>query len=471
MRVPHFIAGVAFLVVALLLLSTGIQAITLSPSQLAPDTPVAPVASDRFPQPAPAPDAFTAVRPGYSYQLNWSVAGDIYADYGGSLKLSLSNMGNSRLYIYGIRLTWDTGLSSEASTSAYVLPRSTTVVGSLFFSAPEAGQHFYSVSVSVMAEAQRNLWYDYGWQSSNSQVLGDVLPLPSPAAYEEKDNPFPYYNMVNSRITDVPADFHSRVEKIVSDAGLSGPYSIQQIAALFDWIKENIPYTEDPDGKDIWYSPNETLRRGGGDCEDQAMLMAAMVGELGGTARIYFTDDHAFPVVFVGDDSSRAAAESALGKYYGSDLQVSFMSDENGYWIVADTASSFYLGTLPVGASPVRNTSSGWGWDFSNTTILYSVDCTGLTFIEPRTGWMYALSSTGLFVFSSLFLWAAFHREEEKEICPVCGNQITEGQPALICRNCQSRFHENCIIPGLPCPNCGAPPEYLVPEIPPPSEF
>ncbi len=467
MRIPHLITGLAFLAVGFLLLSTGIQALTLSQSELAPDTPVSPSVSDNYPVRPSAPDSFTVIRPGYNYQLNWSVAGDIYAGYGASLQLTLSNIGDNELYVDGIRLLWDTGLSSNATASAYISPHSSARAGSLFFSAPDAGQHFYSVSVSIMARGPRNQWFDYGWQGSGSQVRTDVVPLPVPADYDRKDDPFPYYNMVNSRITDVPPDFHARTEKIVSDAGLSGPYSIQQVAAIFDWVKENIPYTEDPDGKDVWYSPNETLQRGGGDCEDQAMLVSAMVRELGGTTRIYFTDDHAFPVVFVGDEANKLATESALKKYYGSDLQVSFMSDESGYWVVADTASAFYLGTLPVGASPVRNTSSGWEWDFSNTTILYSVDCTGLTFIEPRSGFFYVLSSAGLFIFSSLFLWAAFHREE-KEICPVCGNPIIDGQPVLVCRNCGSKFHENCIIPGYPCPNCGAPPEYIVPDISPP---
>ncbi len=468
MKLPPLIIGLISLAIALFLLSSGIQAITLSQSQLAPGSPVKPVVTDAAPAMLPPPDTFTFIQPGYSYKLNWSVAGNIYARYGASLTLTVINEGNNELYIGGIRLEWDTGLSSNCTVSSYVLPRSSGVVGSLFFSAPEAGKHFYGISLSVMAEGPYNTWFDYGWHEGGIQVKTDVVPPPSPANYEKKDDPFPYYNMVNSRITDVPADFHSTVEKIVSDAGLSGPYSVQQVAAVFDWVKTNIPYQEDPDGKDIWYSPNETLQREGGDCEDQAMLVSAMVKELGGTARVYFTDDHAFPVVFIGNENNRGAAERAVKQYYRSDVQVSFMSDEKGYWIVADTASAFYLGTLPVGAAPVKNTSSGWEWDFPNTTILYSVDCTGLTFIEPLTGFFYALSSVGLFIFSSLFLWSAFHREEEKEICSVCGKPIVSGEPVVICQNCQGRFHSVCIMPGHSCPSCGAPPEYMVPDIPPP---
>ncbi len=468
MRLPSLVIGLVSLVIALFLLSSGIQALTLSQSELAPYSPVSPAVLDRSPALAPAPDTFTFIQPGYSYKLNWSVAGNIYAGYGASLTLAVINEGNNELYIGGIRVVWDTGLSSNCTVSAYVKPHSSAVVGSLFFSAPDAGRHFYGLSLRLMASGPRNTWYDYGWQGSGTQIETTVVPPPSVGSYEEKSNPFPYYNMVNSRITDVPDDFQSRVQGIVSDAGFSGPYSIQQVASIFDWVKANVPYQEDPDGKDVWYTPAETLQRGGGDCEDQAMLMAAMVRELGGTARIYFTDDHAFPVVFVGGESDKAAVTAALKDYYRSDLQVSFMSDENGYWIVADTASAFYLGTLPVGAAPVRNTTSGWVWDFPDTDILYSVDCTGLTFMDPRDGFYYTLASGGLFLLSSAFLWSAFQRDEEKEMCSLCGNPIEAGHPVSVCRNCGSKFHDTCLIPGYPCPSCGAPPEYLGPELPPP---
>ena len=466
MRIPHFIAGLALLVLALLFLSAGIPAVTLSQSSLMPYTPVAPRISELYP-PLPSPPAqHTFIQPGYSYQLNWSVAGNIWAGYGASLRLTLINTGNNELYVYGISLAWDTGLSSSASVSAYVPAHSSAPVGILFFSAPDEGRHSYTVSVSLMAQSPNKAWYDYGMQSSNSWISVDLSPLPSPADYEKKQNPFPYYNMVNSRIGDTPPNFHASVEKIVSDAGVSGSYSIQQVAAVFDWMKANIPYIEDPDGKDIWYTPNETVQRGGGDCEDQAMLLSAMVRELGGTARIYLTDDHAFPVVFVGND--RDSVVKALNRYYGTELQVSFMSDSNGYWIVADTASAFYLGTLPVGASPIRNTSDGWQWDFSSTSVLYSVDCSGLTFTEPKTGFFYLLDSAGLIMFASMLFWSAFHPRKEEEICMVCGNPIIDGEPLMVCQNCGSRFHQNCIAPGSPCPSCGAYALYPVGPLPPP---
>lgn len=64
-------------------------------------------------------------------------------------------------------------------------------------------------------------------------------------------------------------------------------------------VKEEIEYVSDPRGNDIWEPANVTLRIGAGDCEDQAILLSSMLEAVGGTTRVYLTDNHAFAAVYL----------------------------------------------------------------------------------------------------------------------------------------------------------------------------
>ena len=46
---------------------------------------------------------------------------------------------------------------------------------------------------------------------------------------------------------------------------------------------------------------NVTLKVGAGDCEDQAILLSSMIEAVGGTTRVYLTDNHAFAAVYIGN--------------------------------------------------------------------------------------------------------------------------------------------------------------------------
>ncbi len=55
---------------------------------------------------------------------------------------------------------------------------------------------------------------------------------------------------------------------------------IQTVAEYAQWLKAHITYQADQGG-DIWSFPEETLKRGGGDCEDLAFLNASILRLLG----------------------------------------------------------------------------------------------------------------------------------------------------------------------------------------------
>lgn len=54
-----------------------------------------------------------------------------------------------------------------------------------------------------------------------------------------------------------------------------------QLAALFRWVGNNVEYRQDPHDYDQYQSVGATLRGGGSDCDDHAILMAALATSLG----------------------------------------------------------------------------------------------------------------------------------------------------------------------------------------------
>ena len=116
-----------------------------------------------------------------------------------------------------------------------------------------------------------------------------------------------------------------------------------------------IKYVGDPAGQpNYWATPIETIEAGSGDCEDQAVLICSLIESIGGTARIFITDSHAFAGIYIGDTLDQAEdTYEAMNDYYQSELVVCFFQDEHGYWLMADTLRMSTLGGLPGGAAPV----------------------------------------------------------------------------------------------------------------------
>jgi len=51
--------------------------------------------------------------------------------------------------------------------------------------------------------------------------------------------------------------------------------------AIYNWIKQNIHYTRDPGGLDIYTRPSVLIDLGRGDCDDSATLYATLAGIVG----------------------------------------------------------------------------------------------------------------------------------------------------------------------------------------------
>lgn len=309
--------------------------------------------------------------------LNWTITQDIYAGYGGAMDLTVKNNNVAKLYIYAFGLRWiSSGDTYYRNCSVTIQSNNAANLGLLIFGAPGSGLNDYEILLKVAAYngigADKG-WHDYGELQSEPETT-TVSPLGSAWEVEQSSNPLAYYNKVNQRVSYSDAQTVANLIK----AEQPGNYSILQIAETYRWVRANIEYLIDANG-DYWQSAKETLSLGTGDCEDHAILMASIIGALGGNARVNLIDQHAFATVYVASGySGLMKVKQALASYYGIDNQtyeMAYLVDQYGYWLVVDTTGFPYAGGIPANSEAVSLTGN---WTVLST-YLYKVDATGVT--------------------------------------------------------------------------------------------
>lgn len=121
----------------------------------------------------------------------------------------------------------------------------------------------------------------------------------------------------NSRVE--PENPKVREEALLFAAKYPGDLTIDQIGSIYHYLKngenpiKGWSYIRDPRGTDYFNYANASLRigkaagcAGAGDCDDFAILMAALVESIGGTTRIILannntTGGHAYAEVYLGN--------------------------------------------------------------------------------------------------------------------------------------------------------------------------
>jgi hypothetical protein len=327
---------------------------------------------------APQPQTSTPVT--NPWTVEWQMA-DVYASYGGVLLLYANNTGSHHLYIYGLTLKWDgTSLSYGREAGTDVSPGTKEFVGILPFGAPTTpGSYNYSLYIQVAIKSLAGgAWYDRGEYrvAGHDSVVLQVHPAPT---WTTQVNPHKYYNDLNSKV-----DFARTVSVVQTiKAEVPGNYTILQVAEAYEWVRSHIEYQLELSGQDYWQSANETLTWGKGDCEDHAILIASIIGELGGQARVNIIEGHAFPTVYLTNNASELNDYwKALDSFYGvknGSLKYNVLKDDLGYWIVSDTVGYPYLGGLPAESGYMETSGTGSTWGFTSSTYLYKVDATGQT--------------------------------------------------------------------------------------------
>ncbi|MGQ9582021.1 MAG: transglutaminase-like domain-containing protein [Thermoplasmatota archaeon] len=313
------------------------------------------------------PQATAALAPGYSIESRWEL-GRAYAVWGGELRYWLRNTGSGSIFVYGFSIEGEWGAPVCASVGVAVERGEEVELGVLHFPGPDApGDYGFTVRAAIMAQTRPgplNGWYDYGWVSGGSRSVL-FLPTGEPSMLTVRRNPAIYYDRLNRLLDPSDESVASKASELLSLH--PGDYGLFHAVEAFEFVRREVKYVSDPEGSDDWAPPQETLRRGEGDCEDQALLLSALVSAMGGTARLHIEKGHIFASIFTGDDIE--AAERALELYYNTDLRLAYFHDSYGYWLPADTTSSIHLGALPLGGQPVPR-----GWDLTNTTYHYIID-------------------------------------------------------------------------------------------------
>jgi len=132
--------------------------------------------------------------------------------------------------------------------------------------------------------------------------------------------------------------------------GHGGTFRMSQACDIWDGVAARWTYIEDPRGSEYLSPPGRTIAVGlKGDCDDYAVLMAALTESVGGGARIVYaknkTLSHAYPEVFIGTtpgEFERAAAY--IRARYGVDTIGCHVTESEAgtlYWLNLDLTAQY----------------------------------------------------------------------------------------------------------------------------------
>jgi hypothetical protein len=316
------------------------------------------------------------------FSLEWRMS-EVYSTYGGIAWVSLNNTGTGAIFVYQLSFQWSgTNISSTRPAAALIQTGEKVEVGLLSFLAPSsAGHHQYSIQLKLAVQHRNGDWYDDG---STSIASHDILVLSSASStnYTIYRNSPQYYDRVNKLIDfSVTAQIAQGVKE-----HFPGGYSIMQVVDSYEWVRRNIEYVADP--QDYWQSANETLSLRTGDCEDYAILLASLIGEIGGNARVNIIDGHAFPTVYIGSNVSVIpSVRDSISSYYwvnATDVHLTYFQDNLGIWLVVDPVGIQYAGGLPSLSAPSSSSANPDQWTFESASWCYEIDATGKT----NGGWL-----------------------------------------------------------------------------------
>lgn len=118
--------------------------------------------------------------------------------------------------------------------------------------------------------------------------LGNARPYQSVTLQNHGDNVTAVSNTL-SRMRKLVKEWktHPRIIRLARQivAGVPGKDFPGEAAAIQAWVRENIRYTRDVHGSETLQTPDITLNDGHGDCDDQAMLTAALLSAIGHPVR------------------------------------------------------------------------------------------------------------------------------------------------------------------------------------------
>lgn len=120
-------------------------------------------------------------------------------------------------------------------------------------------------------------------------------------------------------------------------------------AALQHWVKINHKYIPDPEGNDNSAKPEETLAKGGGDCEDYSILFCSMCEAAGLQTKLHEVSrnksGHVFTSVYCGQTYAETMDAEIQAFYQAKGIKAeeifTFKSKQDGVWLLIDPQSVY----------------------------------------------------------------------------------------------------------------------------------
>ncbi len=130
------------------------------------------------------------------------------------------------------------------------------------------------------------------------------------------------------------------------------------VTSLYDYVRMNIKFVSDPEDEYI-ASPCETILSGGGDCEDQAILLASLLEAVGIDSRIvWIPGEHTFVGIVTNATNINGLCEDSQ-----------WFHEDGGKILIADTTFSNCIG----GINEDYVDFEGTGWEWKNKPVIFDV--------------------------------------------------------------------------------------------------
>ncbi|MBL7980734.1 MAG: hypothetical protein JNL52_02880 [Flavobacteriales bacterium] len=121
--------------------------------------------------------------------------------------------------------------------------------------------------------------------------------------------------------------------------------------SIFKEINSTWTYVSDPKGREYFAPTAESIELMAGDCDDHAVLMAALISAVGGEVRLVRTTGHVYPELLVGNDERLERAAYLIRKVLFvkevGDAPLYHHTDSDGrHWINLDYTRNYPGGEL-----------------------------------------------------------------------------------------------------------------------------
>lgn len=128
-------------------------------------------------------------------------------------------------------------------------------------------------------------------------------------------------------------------------------FTLVQSLSIFKEVHSKWKYVSDVKGAEYFAPPAESLELMAGDCDDHAVLMAALIKSIGGQVRLVRTEGHVYPELRIGDDVKMERAAHLIRKVLFAkevgDAPLYHHTDADGvHWINIDYTRNYPGGEL-----------------------------------------------------------------------------------------------------------------------------